>query len=121
MKINARELQGPALDWAVAKAEGWDDETLACLCRQYETRFPTGQTPTTSRDQALLLIEQHLIELHTYTGEQHGEHERWYALCPVDHIGRRGAFGPTPMIAAMRALVFANMGEWVEIPDELAG
>ena len=64
------------------------------------------------------LIEAHCIELHTHTGEQHEPRERWYAVCPTDG-GSRGCIGPTPLVAAMRALCFARLGEHVELPGVL--
>lgn len=120
MKIKARELEGSALDWAVAKAEGVDEETLAALARQYATRFPSGMTPTTSWNQAGLLIERFSMSVIPNIGDQYGEHERWHALMPTSATSSRSAMGPTPLVAAMRALVFARLGDEVEIPDELA-
>lgn len=75
--------------------------------------------PSTDWSQGGPLIEENAIELHTNTGEQHGEDERWYAVVPTSASGARGAMGPTPLVAAMRALVFAKLGEEIEVPAEL--
>jgi len=129
MKINARELKGDALDWAVARTEGWlphgdrGDLYKTAVVRGVEIKSllfpgkhldqggmpePRSYSPSTDWSQSGPLIEQH------------GEHERWYAVCPVSATGERCSLGPTPLIAAMRALVFAKLGDQIEVPEELA-
>ena len=141
MKINARELKGDALDWAVARTEGWlphgdrGDLYKTAVVRGVEIKSllfpgkhldqggmpePRSYSPSTDWSQGGPLIEQHAIELHNNIGEQYGEEERRYAVVPISASGSRGAMGPTPLVAAMRALVFAKLGDQIEVPEELA-
>lgn len=54
-----------------------------------------------------------------------GQHQTWLDACDVAESTRfeiyetPAVFGPTPLIAAMRAFVFSVLGEEVELPDEL--
>ena len=115
--MKTRELEGAALDWAVAKVDGRGEVIQAAIARFGGGH---GMFPGYYIDWRMggPLIEAHHIELHTNTGDQHDEHERWYAVCPTEG-GGRGAMGPTPLVAAMRALVFAQLGDEIDLPDEL--
>ncbi len=119
MKIKTSELQGPALDWAVAKCEGF-------LC-DYE--YNGGLSPySTDWAQGGPIIERERIELeywhHSFDGQQ------WRARksdgCRYSDIDGEfiedsdtPRFGPTPLIAAMRCYVASKLGDEVEIPEEL--
>jgi len=117
--MKTSELSGPALDWAVAKLEG--------------DLVPTGgvmiQTwPYYSSDWAHggPLIEREEIELRVIpTGRNPdnwqgaNDFDAWEAnVCPPD-VDYVRAFGPTPLIAAMRCYCSAILGDEIEVPEEL--
>ena len=97
MKVS--ELQGAALDWAVAKCEStlyadggmWD---LFCPSTEWEFGGP--------------IIERERIELE-WSGPD------WLAQIKADNE----YYGATPLVAAMRAFVASKLGDEVEIPEEL--
>ncbi len=114
MKVS--ELTGPALDWAVAKAEGWEINHHAeggwFLSNDIET-MPDETLPEFSTDWAEggPIIEREKIEL-VPKGSEH-----WDAFCsPDDHTPSEG---PTPLIAAMRCYVASKLGDEVDVPDGL--
>jgi len=98
--MKTSELQGFALDWAVAKCEdawvrdGEDDD-----CPEYSTSWAQGGP----------IIEREKITLE-WTGEG------WNAYIRHDD---EYPDGPTPLIAAMRCYVASKLGDEVEIPEEL--
>ena len=99
MKVN--QLEGAALDWAVAQCEyvdvryGFDDN-----CPEYSTDWAQGGP----------IIQEEMIEIFR-------RDEKWFAYSvnskPEDF------YGPTPLIAAMRCYVASHFGEEIEVPDEL--
>ena len=111
MKTRTSILIGVALDWAVAKCEGvkyipllvcdalghWHDPTC------YSAFWAQGG-PIIERGG--IAVERKIIEGTT-------EHE-WKAYVPYIH-----AYGPTPLIAAMRCYVASKLGDEVEVPDAL--
>lgn len=120
IEVKARELSGPALDWAVATALNLDafvfDQATPyvyitdpeCLGRSY--------SPSTQWDQGGPLIEKHRIEL-----RRCGTNEWW-----ADNVFPGGAdvndwcaTGPTILIAACRALAEGTLGETIEVPKDL--
>lgn len=120
MKIKTSELIGPALDWAVAKAEGYLEDCNSWLYEACLEEVAEGSYhPSTNPSQAWPIIEQEGISIRR-------EDEGWYAT-----VGAKGemAFtclptadggGPTSLIAAMRCWVAFKLGDEVEIPEELA-
>jgi hypothetical protein len=130
MKIKTSELQGAALDWAVAKCEGYTG------LHKIEGRMPhepqLGIWPprkeygvmdlwelgfSTDWSQGGPIIERHWIELVPWPNES-DENDRWEAI-QNDLPIRVYHQGSTPLIAAMRCYVASNMGDEVEVPDEL--
>lgn len=111
MKTKTSELLGPALNWAVARADGYDEEWLA---RQLKNPNPyTRCIPefSTDWDEGGLIIEREgLSVIHDECAEEH-----WVAQTTHDIYGD----GPTPLIAAMRCFVASKLGDEVEIPDGL--
>ena len=105
MKTN--ELTGAALDWAVAKCEGYRLDLV-----------PEGSyTPSTDWAQGGPIIEREKIDINA-TLNQNSDFDEWRA---VKGIGRKtkSRYGPTPLIAAMRCYVSSKLGDDVEIPKEL--
>lgn len=113
MKHKVGELEGALLDAAVAKAEGiWGDDTLRAI-----REHPGIYRPSQKWEFGGPIIEDALIEI---SGIEKG---RWLAtpnFPPVDEPGgghhHLHAWGPTPLIAAMRAYVLIKLGEEVELP-----
>ena len=114
MKIKTDELQGSALDWAVAKCEKVDDYILY---ESFMTRWTDdeGDTYRYSTDwaQGGPIIEREGIHIKKHPSD-------WIAL-PYDSVFSEEAYqqGPTPLIAAMRCYVATKLGDEVEIPEEL--
>lgn len=102
MKVN--ELQGAALDWAVAKCE--------------EARTGVFATLTPSRYSASWILGGPIIEREKLTvGYANIDGGFWTARTtdyPPQYIR-----GTTPLIAAMRCYVASKLGDEVEIPEEL--
>lgn len=104
MKTN--ELLGAALDWAVAKCEGfsnssWDDERLCFL-----TEFDVDFEPSINWEQGGKIIERNRINLWCdgygdWEAKQYGKHEMW---------------AKRPLVAAMRCYVASKLGEEVDVP-----
>jgi hypothetical protein len=103
MKVKTSELQGAALDWAVAKCKGMVPNTPFIAANKEYTFKP-------STDWALggPIIEREKMTLE-WTGED------WMAYIRHDEE----YFGPTPLIAAMRCYVASKLGDEIELPEEL--
>ena len=124
MKIKTADLIGPALDWAVAEAQGRKEIRVFGRTRPsdrgwIEVRFNPDPRVTTARfdpsenwSQGGPIIDREKISVrhigHSIDGEL------WDASINDEEIE-----GPTALIAAMRCLVAAYFGDEVEIPDEL--
>ena len=111
MKVT--ELQGPALDWAVAKCEG-----IELIGRRYNRLLVDGHMsqgqemmapykPSTDWAQGGPIIEREGIAIYLY-----GDGE-WQAVLEKEYEG------PTPLIASMRCYVASKLGEEIEVPIEL--
>lgn len=104
--MKTEDLQGAALDWAVAKCEGnggvW-----------YETdKDPIPFTPSTDWAHGGPIIEREKMQL--WIGL------RWNASMESSSINpAEFESGPTPLIAAMRCYVASKFGEEIDIPKEL--
>jgi hypothetical protein len=94
MKIKTVDLTGAALDWAVAKCEGKPSWMMG-----FSTEWEKGGP----------IIERERINIRDDGGDQ------WAA----DDSIRAAAYGPTPLIAAMRCYVASKLGDEVEVPEEL--
>lgn len=143
--MKTSELTGPALDWAVAKCEGF----RPCAVFGRGTVRDNGfAIPTPRGYQAALLRPSHdswcakcedypwgknqVVWEPTKKWQQGGpiiERERiridcpwnpgpFEATCKIDGV-TGWCKGPTILIAAMRAFVASKLGDEVEIPEEL--
>jgi len=122
MKVKTSELEGAALDWAVAKCEGVkvvgfkygratfidpaDDGALNETLINYSTDWAQGGP----------IIEREGISICNLEANSSGV-EGWTASMgelwsPQDD----GLVSATPLIAAMRAYVASKLGDEVEIP-----
>ena len=127
MKIKTSELIGPALDWAVAKCEGADGlrENPHRFDRRLIIRlagrnvFMNCLNFSTDWSQGGPIIEREGINTLVHV-TVNGVITEWKA--GKDWPMSRFPYytGPTPLIAAMRCYCCAKLGEFVDIPEELA-
>jgi hypothetical protein len=116
--MKTSELQGAALDWAVAKCEGWDVIKL-------EKNFILGTAGdasdySTDWSQGGPIIEREGISIDCVRCD--GRIDGWQAMSEVaddENWDANVHYGPTPLIAAMRCFVASKLGDEVEIPEEL--
>jgi len=98
--MKTSELTGAALDWAVAKCEGYRLDLV-----------PEGEyTPSTDWAQGGPIIES--MGMHISRTNK-TDKEPW-AACITHWID-----GTTPLVAAMRCFVAYRMGDEVDVPEEL--
>ena len=123
MKVKVSELQGAALDWAVAMAEGWTATIEQDAKGEYLWLWkePRGMNPKhyhpTQWSIGGPIIEREWIELTLNTDPGGGE---WVAQIADDvPDGYHSASGPTPLIAAMRCYVTFKLGDEIEVPKEI--
>lgn len=113
-QVKTSELQGAALDWAVAKVEGLLDKWGVCA--------PVGFKPSTDWAQGGPIIERELVAIDQHwlnlTAEHPGSWE-WSASIVGEDPIQTWINGPTPLIAAMRCYVASKLGDVVSIPEEL--
>lgn len=128
MKIKTSDLIGAQLDWAVAKIEGyevdlsqnWHEATTCSIKASYaggtSLRWANGgsYSPHTDPAQTWPIIDLELIALSPYGYTD----AAWHATkaTPTKHFT---ADGPTSLVAAMRCYVASELGDEVEIPNEL--
>jgi hypothetical protein len=113
MKIKTSELTGAALDWAVAACEGY-----AGIALQERTNTD-WYSPSTNWAQGGPIIDREEIGIKRNAPCSDGR--KWEASGSITAkgAGYRFAYGPTPLIAAMRCYVVSKLGDTVDIPEEL--
>lgn len=145
MKIETAELKGAALDWAVAKCEGWLDDCCSWLYEATLSEVEDGSyKPSTDWSQGGEIIQREKITIVCAEGDYNPKKSGtpdcydtyWVAdkgrLTTSTVYGSQGddfgnffqvdcnaISGSTPLIAAMRCYVLSRLGEEVEVPDEL--
>ena len=107
MQIKTSELQGAALDWAVAKCEG-----IEFTYEDHPHHEMVGMHYSTDWSQGGSIIEREKISVWARSTDFAAE---------SFNEGQEGFVkeGPTPLIAAMRCYVASKLGDTVEIPEEL--
>lgn len=134
MKIKTSELTGAALDWAVAVCKGYEVVNLIEGIPRAESHRPEYGLRHKETGEEIPLWR---INWHPSTNWEEGgpiidriegfELKCWLESKPDSrceaHIhnyeGNWVAFGPTPLIAAMRCYVASKLGDEIEIPEEL--
>lgn len=135
MIVKTRDLDGIALDWAVARCEGrtvkldpmgfgssvpdggpwiWENSESGHLKSCY-WRIGAGYSPSTIWAQGGPIIQRDRINV-VYSDPC----KRWEAWYTVDGNPIHQYDGATPLVAAMRAYVGFTLGGEVDIPEELA-
>jgi hypothetical protein len=125
VKIKTSELTGAALDWAVAKVEGyfstngqvpeyWESpDGVTHFLKMRNAWHPVHWTQA-STDWAEMgpIIEREMISVSPAL------HEGWEASpWPIDP--NTLSWGDTPLIAAARCYVASKLGDEVEVPEGL--
>lgn len=118
MKIKVSEATGLALDYLVAKAEGfWFGDAGHCnyalyQLHKYGPAMPASMwKPSSDWSQGGPIIEREKIGV-WWDGAWHAK----YDGCRPDQVQD----AHQPLIAAMRCYVTSKLGDEVEIPEELA-
>ena len=124
MKLKTSELTGAALDWAVAKCEdihvsmargGWfvfDSDAFSEYRNDYNDDKLQSFKPSTNWAQGGLIIEREEISLDRVTSAL------WVAT-RIEGSSVSESDGPTPLVAAMRCYVASQLGDEVDVPEEL--
>lgn len=106
MKVS--ELQGVALDWAVAKALGGQEAAGSFLDGVVPHPDYFKFYPSTNWAQGGPIIERERLALFIEYPDDWGATD-----------GNRRMPGDTPLIAAMRCYVASKLGDDIELPEEL--
>lgn len=134
MKIKTSKLEGKTLDWAVALAAfprshqsgdrlrvrdviDGEEETIGSVPIGKGSVFTRPFSPSSDWSQGGPLIESRRVMIEPLTRLDHPE-GGWCA----GFKDRMGVMhGSSALIAAMRAIVAYELGNAVDVPDELAG
>jgi hypothetical protein len=116
MKIKTSELAGAALGWAVSLITNsdWehDDRLGNVQCLDDDSYDPQDNWA-----QGGPIIEREMI---TIDYDHYGPTLLWEAKhFAFDGTVLQREYGPTPLIAAMRCYVASEMGDEVDVPEEL--
>lgn len=128
--VKTAELQGPALDWCVAKIEGRTTRIYLCpIGGHYAVAAQVlggdlehAWLPSLAWDQGGPLIERYGIEIFcNLSAEQAARFKDarpdWRAC--MNRGRSKHSFGVTPLLAACRAIVASQLGDTVQVPQEL--
>ena len=126
MKIKVSEAKGLALDWLVAKCEGFDAklyEKRVALVNQNRDTLVREWSPSTDWAQGGPIIdrEQLAIWFQEEFGGWHAATREWMEASVLEEFLSmpEARKGPTSLIAAMRSYAAAKLGDEAEVPDEL--
>lgn len=121
MKIKTSEATPLQLNWLAAKCEAVEVEYIndgitRCLLRV--SPFTGRYSPSTDWSQGGPIIEREKIGIWPSDSIE----GMWASRPDYEVYPERlpPSYGPTPLIAAMRCFCASNLGEEVEIPEELA-
>lgn len=122
MRIKTQDMTGPALDWAVAKCEGWSEVKLeknfvlgtACDASDYSTDWSQGG-PIIDRED--IDVMRDIPCLGGKFVARLGEPVIRLESGVKDWCFRRAH---TKLIAAMRCYVASKLGDEVDVPEELS-
>lgn len=114
MKIKTQDLTGAALDWAVAKCENSDTsiEHFTAMHSHYAYDHDTFDY-STNWAQGGPIIERERISIRQWTNVP-----IVHAYMPHDNAPWLSD-GTSPLVAGMRCLVAAKLGDEVDVPEEL--
>lgn len=137
-QVKTSELSGSALDWAVAKCEGYSKDTSNAGKFAVRRRMFGLHQWSTSWQLAGPIIEREGITTVYCSGNLGEPRTYWVATSEMQGwdwgygpyheqdedkslqiYAPQTIKGPTPLIAAMRCYVASKLGDVVEIPEEL--
>lgn len=125
--MKTSELTGRALDWAVAKCEGGTIRTENGVFLNQGDGYDYF-TPSTYWAQGGPIIEREGINLSVDYQDSALSNDMvqigwkgnlWNNSVPGTAGFLQWAYGPTPLIAAMRCFCVSKLGTTVEVPEEL--
>lgn len=140
IEVKTAELIGPALDWAVAEAEGiqrfdmgndWPgnsvvadaaDRDRVVICNMIgqlvvsRGGWSNGWNPSTDWAQGGPLIEKYAVKIEHFPSETIASKANARIAM---HSTAYWQSGPTPLVALCRAIVAAKLGDAVSVPAEL--
>lgn len=108
--MKTSKLTGAALDWAVAKCEGGHEAAGSFLDGVVPHPDYLRFYPSTNWAQGGPIIEREKIEIFI-------RDEQWFAYSSLSTP--EDFHGDTPLIAAMRCYVASQLGDTVDVPEEL--
>ena len=119
MKVTTSELNGAALDWAVAGLEGEDvwRESRNIYVRD-DSDFVSHYSSSTDWAYGGVIIEREEISISREFSSGRVEWAAW-TPAPIRDDAEAFGYGETPLIAAMRCYVASKLGDEVEVPEEL--
>lgn len=117
MKVS--ELTGAALDWAVAKCEGYTatikPTEVVYVHHSGEWHHNGNWRPSTNWAQGGPIIEREKLAIAYEPSLVYSDEHRWKSLDPMSDAD--AVYGPTPLIAAMRCVVASKLGDEVALPE----
>lgn len=125
VEVKTQDLLGAALDWAVAKAEGFEPMLFPMSRKEVaisEGRRPDGSfsaracSYSTDWSQGGQLIYKHGVSLDCISPVNAWESFVWGGPAACDGFS---AEAETPLIAVCRAIVASVLGDTVSVPKEL--
>jgi Protein of unknown function (DUF2591) len=119
MLLKSYELTGKALDWAVAKAQGFSYEKYQQYRDAWLTAIyrPSHWKPSEDWSQCGPIIERERLEVTPWGVDGEWRAQDFYEPSPGVPCAEQ--YGPTPLIAAMRCYVTSKLGDEIEIPEIL--
>lgn len=128
--VRTAELTGAALDWAVAVCEGYTNLRLnphifdrALIMtpprKEYGSVYLCDLNYSSAWELGGPIIERNEIRIRRNFPCSQGR--EWEALPSITARGAGGryGYGPTPLIAAMRGYATSELGDVVDVPEEL--
>ena len=119
MKIKTSELTGAALDWVVAKCEGY--KNISDVHPDGGVRVISGQrfSPAGCWADGGPIIERECINV-VFKDCIYPDEYRCFATSDQDYRDpNTGEYGPTPLIAGLRCYVASKLGNEVDVPEGL--
>jgi hypothetical protein len=140
-QVKTSTLEGEQLDWAVGVCETNDKHRVELHYRGYLPCVPFMKDISTSsagdgfypeyctdwRHAGPIIEREGICVLSCWSGSKRivNHYDSWLAYIPFVagtlSITETTAYGPTPLITAMRCYVASKLGDWVDVPDELKG
>jgi len=113
-RTKTHDLTGLALEWAVAKCEGYEDKDFCLDDKYFRDEDDVWYSPSTDWSQGGLIIERERIGLDC------DDQGIWFASYDLSEETALGASAKSPLVAAMRCYVATKLGNEIEIPQELS-